>query len=75
MKKGLYGKYVIEKADGSEVDKGADYFVLRLDKDIHARKAALGYAESVSNENPILAIELNKRISKYNKCMWSKKGE
>ena len=29
--KGLYGKYIIQKADGSPVDFDAKYFVLRYD--------------------------------------------
>ena len=36
---GLFGKYIIKKADGSPIAKNADYFVLRLDKDKPARKA------------------------------------
>lgn len=43
-KRGLYGKYIIFKADGSEGDPEAKYFVLRVDTDKHARKALLAYA-------------------------------
>ena len=46
---GLFGKYIIAKADGSEVDPAARYFVLRLDTDTHARRAALLYAELTGN--------------------------
>ena len=36
--KGLYGKYRIEKGDGTPVDPEAVYFTLRLDTDKHARQ-------------------------------------
>ena len=57
-KRGLYGKYIISKADGSEVDPKAKYFVLRADTDKHARKALLAYAESVREDNPTLAKDI-----------------
>ena len=66
--KGLYGKYKIEKADGSPVDPEADYLVLRLDSDKHARIAALAYAESVMSENTLLASDLLWRVANYLKA-------
>lgn len=66
MKKGFYGKYIIKKADGTDINENADYFVLRLDKDRHARKAALAYADSIIDENPVLAKDLSTKISGYN---------
>ena len=48
-KLGLENKYIIQKADGSEVDPHADYFVLRLDKDKAAREAAHKYAVECDN--------------------------
>ena len=42
--KGVHGKYILSKADGSEVDPNACYLVLRLDTDEHARAAARVYA-------------------------------
>jgi hypothetical protein len=50
MKTGLYGKYTIAKADGSEIDPKAKYFVLRLDTDPAARIAARAYAVRTQNE-------------------------
>lgn len=47
--KGLYQKYIINKADGGDVDPDAIYFVLRLDTDEAARKAALLYAVHCDN--------------------------
>jgi hypothetical protein len=49
MSKRVYMKYVISKADGSPVDPDACYFVLRLDKDPAARKAARVYAHNCGN--------------------------
>lgn len=43
-KKGLYGKFVLEKADGTPMDEDAEYFVLRLDNDQEAVQAILGWA-------------------------------
>ena len=43
----LYGKYVVSKTTGVELDPGAKYFVLRYDKnslDGHAREILLLYA-------------------------------
>lgn len=62
MNKGLFDKYIIKKTDGSPVDRMAQYFVLRLDTDLHARKALRVYADSIAAENPILAIHLRTRL-------------
>lgn len=61
-KKGYYHKYEIRKADGSGMDPNADYFVLRLDKDPHARAAARAYARSCYAENEKLAVDLEARV-------------
>lgn len=53
--KGLYGKYKIEKADGTPTDPNAQYFVLRADTDVHARLALRTYARSIQGRNPELA--------------------
>jgi hypothetical protein len=67
MSKGLYDKYTVVKNDGSITDSDADYFVLRLDTDPHARIAALAYADSVKAENPNLAFDIFQRVSKIDK--------
>ena len=46
---GVFGKYVIKKADGGEIDPSACYFVLRLDTDPAARKAMRAYVEATEN--------------------------
>ena len=57
---GLYGKYKIEKADGSPVDPKAVYFTLRLDTDRHARAAIRAYVVSCREEQPELAMDLER---------------
>jgi hypothetical protein len=54
--KGVYGKYVLSKADGTPLDPEACYFVLRLDKDKAARMAAMEYARHCDNRQ--LAVDL-----------------
>lgn len=63
MSKGLYDKYTVVKNDGT-TDANADYFVLRLDTDPHAREAALAYARSVQTENVNLAFDIFQRVLK-----------
>lgn len=65
-KKGGYEKkYIISKSNGKPVDPNADYFVLRLDKDPHAIKALITYANSVQKDNVELATDLWKKINEY----------
>ena len=71
MMKGLYEKYYIAKTDGSPVDDGADYFVMRLDSDPHARKGALAYADSIKEQNPHLAFEIQQRVATYEGGMFN----
>jgi hypothetical protein len=56
--KGLYGKYIIEKQDGTPIEDGAKYFVLRYDKDTHAVEALKAYCASISKQNPLLANDI-----------------
>jgi len=58
MTRGLYQKYIIEKADGSPTDPKAVYFVLRLDTDPAAREAASAYASACQEANSQLASDL-----------------
>jgi len=62
--RGLYKKYEVTKLEGV-TEEIADYFVLRLDKDQHARNAAFTYAISVTLDNPELSLELMKRVESY----------
>lgn len=56
--RGVYGKYVISKADGSAVDPEACYFVLRLDVDPAARAAMRAYADAVRDDNEEMADDI-----------------
>ena len=62
-REGLYGKYCISKADDSPVDPNADYFVLRLDTDPVARRAAREYSYVTPDRD--LARGLQDRLAKY----------
>jgi len=57
-KKGLYGKYRIEKADGTPVDPRAIYFTLRIDTDPFARAAIRAYVNACRGQVPELARDL-----------------
>ena len=57
--KGLYKKYIVQKADGSEIDPDAKYFVLELTQ-TNMLKALLAYVNSVKEENPELARDMIK---------------
>ena len=58
MNKGLYRKYIIQNADGQPTDSDAQYFVLRIDTDRHARVAMQAYVDSVRSENGRLAWDI-----------------
>ena len=62
---GIKNKYEIRKIDGTQVDPEAWYFVLRVDKDPHAQKAAMVYAESVFKDNPVLSAELLDKVKSF----------
>ena len=63
MRGGLDGRFVVSKAGGEPVSPTADYFPLRLDKDPHAKVAAIAYAKSVAQDNSILAWDLLRHVS------------
>lgn len=65
---GLYRKYRVEKTDGSPVDRNAQYLVLRIDTDEHARKAALAYAKAVRSGNEDLATEITSWVRTHTPC-------
>ncbi len=65
MDKGLYNKYHVEIIGSNLQPTNADYFVLRLDTDKHARVAAIEYARSVLTDKPRLAADLVERVHWY----------
>ena len=60
--KGLYGKFIVQRADGSDQHggkhHGCEYFVLDLSHDKHAYMALRAYANSCREEYPLLAADL-----------------
>ena len=60
--RGLYGKYHVERVDGSSEPGGkhehCNYFVLDLTHDKHALPALEAYALSCQDEYPLLAQDL-----------------
>ena len=69
---GHYNKYIIRKVSGKKIDKDAEYFVLRIDKDIHAVNALYTYALSVNFENPKLCKDLLKKFRYYKEKLKNK---
>lgn len=66
-KKGLYGKYRVEKSDGSRMDPKAVYFTLRIDTDPYARAAVRAYIEACRAEQPELAGDLERVLKEFEK--------
>lgn len=66
---GLFGKYIISKADGTPIDPTADYFVLRLDTDEAARAALEIYIHATDNSE--LAKDLWNKLDSY-RCLSDK---
>ena len=53
----------------------AEYFVLRFDKDPHARAAMAAYADSVESVNPKFAEDIRKKIRPHNRRAAERKEE
>ena len=82
MNKGLYGKYTVIKANGEPIDPDAQYFVLRIDTDKHARVALEAYADSIMEDyrvgqidNPKLAFGIRDWLFKITSQILDKKEE
>lgn len=54
----LRENWKVEKADGGKADPSAEYFVLPLRTDRHARAALRAYAKSVARDNRKFAREI-----------------
>ncbi len=63
--RGLYGKFLVERADGSSAPggkhAGCEYFVLDVTHDRHAKAALAAYADSAEVAYPLLAADLRAR--------------
>lgn len=83
QQKGLYGKFIIRKADGSLIDPEAKYIVLRYDansKDGNCSRAALlKYTSLIKSFNPQFADDLLKEIEieqiKYREPLYQRLAE
>ncbi|PHJ69155.1 hypothetical protein VF14_03190 [Nostoc linckia z18] len=53
----LFGKYIIQKADGTPIDPNAQYFVLRPDTDKAARVAIRAYIQELSDSDEDAALK------------------
>lgn len=66
---GLYAKYIVRRADGSdapgEKHENCTYYVLDLTHDKHAIPAIRAYAESCREEHPKLAQDLEMLAAEY----------
>lgn len=66
QQEGLYGKFIIRKADGTPIDSKAKYIVLRYDVDSKdgsaSRHAIIAYARSIKSSNPQFADDLLKEM-------------
>ncbi len=69
MPRGLYHKYDVTYAETGEELEG-EIFVLRVDRDPHAREAVRAYARSVRNENVQLADDLERWVHNCEKDSW-----
>ena len=65
---GLHRRYIVSKTSYKPVDEGAEYFVLRVDKNgkdpkhvAACRKAVLKYAEEIADHLPELSKDLINR--------------
>lgn len=61
----LFSKYTIQKTDGTPIDPEAQYFVLRIDTDEHARRALATYIFSVMRDDEGFAKELWDWLCRY----------
>jgi len=64
---GLYNKFYIERTDDRDLIGGdrenAEYLVLDLTYDPHARVAAVAYAKAVETEYPLLARDILDKLA------------
>lgn len=70
-KNGVYGKYIIRRTDGTEIDPNDEYFVLKVKgsgdpKHIEScRQALLAYAKEIQSYLPDLAHDIDMRYGDY----------
>jgi Ni,Fe-hydrogenase III component G len=64
--KGLYQKYLVSRADGTQRDD-AKYFVLRYDECPKARMALRLYATLQEKDYPQLAVDVKAELDRFEK--------
>ena len=72
---GWVHKYIVKLRSGRRKDRNAKYFVLRFDRDPHARVAMAAYADSVESVNPEFAEDIRKKIRPHNRRAAERKEE
>jgi len=63
--KGLYGKYIVSKANGKPMDDSFECIVLRIDGGKYVSACRIGvaaFANAVRYENPVLARDIELRL-------------
>ena len=58
LDKNKYFVFINKDGEPKAVDPNAQYFVLRIDEDPHARRAVAAYADSVKEDNPAFSADL-----------------
>ena len=64
--KGLYQKYIIQKSNGKPLAPGFYAIVLRIDGGQYVEACRVGvkaFADAVLDENPKLAIDIQRKLS------------
>jgi hypothetical protein len=62
-KRGLCGKFNVERADGSAKHNDCDYFVLDLTHDPFSLVALGAYADACEGEYPVLSADLRAKMN------------
>ena len=66
--KGLYGKYIIQKANGKPLAPGFYAIVLRMDGGQYVEACRAGvraFADAVLDQNPKLAIDIQRKLTGF----------
>jgi hypothetical protein len=67
-KRGLYGKFNVERADGSAKHNDCDYFVLDLTHAPFSLVALGAYADACEGEYPVLSADLRAKLNPAKSC-------
>ena len=73
MTKGLYSKYVVFRKDGEPAE--GVFFVLKPEKDLHARVAVKAYADACKGDDPKLAKDLYDLLDLISPSLFEREDE